>query len=187
MHCTFKLGLTLALMLTFSSAHAVPFLFRNLSTFTSVDGLLAGVASVGDTITADVIMDNGGSSTLSQTWAIADTVSAHLTVGGYSATYLDAFCCGAGFATDGLGDLVTANWLGTLNTLGASFDSFSVGGSVRLFSNAIRASDDLLSFYTPNLGTFDSWSGPRAVPEPATLALMGLGLAGLGYRKRKAA
>ncbi len=143
---------------------------------------------MGDVITLNVLVDNGGTSAASQTWASTDTVSADLTVGGYHAYYDSDFFGSAGFTTDAAGNLLTADWFGTSDAVsGTNYDNFGVGTDVRLFNGAIQEHGSDLSFFQPSFGDINDWTAPTGyVPEPGTIAIWTvLGVVGLGVRRRR--
>jgi hypothetical protein len=172
-----------------ASAHvqAVPVMFTYTGTVDSVNNV-GGLTSVGDAVTVEVIADNGGSSLSSQNWVIADTLSATFTAGSYGASFIDSWFTSSlvtGFTTDGAGSLIIAEWLGTGSTSSTSTDNF--GNGVYLSNVGVIASNSGSIFSTPQFTIISAWSGPTlvngAVPEPAILALMGLGLAGIGFSR----
>ena len=92
------------------------------------------------------------------------------------------------------------SWLAdSLGGLGVSYQAFSSGGALLETVVAASTTDfDPFSFSVaqirridivqPNDGwghALDNLNFTAAVPEPATLALMGLGLAGIGYRRKR--
>jgi hypothetical protein len=166
-----------------ASAQAAPIKVTFTGTVGTVDASLSSLVASGETVLIDVILDNGGTSTLSQSWSIADTVSATVRAGSYLATWTNDFFTGAdGFTTDAVGKLVVANWLGTVESP-TSEDSLGTGA--RLFAISVRASNGDFFIYSPSLLSLAAWSDPvrvnesAPVPLPATLLLMLLGLAAL--------
>lgn len=171
-----------------TAASAAPFSLTYTGSVTTVAASLAGFVSVGDTFTIDVIVDNGGTSTLSQNWTIADTVSATVRAGTYVGLWTADFYTDpsvTGFSTDATGDLTVASWFGTFDSP-TSTDNLGLGA--RLFNGAVLASNGDLIEYRPFLGAVASWSDPvavAAVPLPASLTLTLAGLAAVGGLRRR--
>lgn len=187
-----------------TDAAAAPFQMTFTSTVSSVTPSLDTLVSVGDLFTVHVVVDNGGTSALSQTWTFADHVSATLQAGVYFATITSGFYFppttqdsaginAASFATDAAGNLTKAAFFGA--SAGMGTDNFG-GPFIGFFNGHVNTSahdpagDVFSSFnYSPNFGGFPNgrlaqWTGPVALPSviplPASLPLMLAGLAALG-------
>jgi hypothetical protein len=179
-------------MVAASGAEAAPFQFTFTGSVSFVDAGLSCVVSVGDLFSLSVIVDNGGTSTLSQVWAVTDTLSATVTAGGYAATCTADFFPAAGFATDAAGNLTSTQWFGTLES---PTSADNPGTGARLFSDGLIASNGLFVERDAFPGSLSNWSGPVSasvapIPLPASLMLLlgGMGvLAGATAARRSAA
>lgn len=184
------LGAMSAAMLFVAAAQADPVKFTYTSTITSSG--ISGV-SVGDTVTISLLADNGGSGLSSQSWTISNLISGSLSAGTYSQSYTDGWYSApswTAFSTDATGALTLSDFYGT--TYSANHhDSFGVGPQIYLYNGGF------LDFFGNYAGQADSlsvlghWSvepvQPSSVPEPASLALFGAGIAGLMMRRRRLA
>jgi len=81
----------------------------------------------------------------------------------------------AEFVVDGLS-------IGTLNTNNRGWVQVEIGG-LPLATHTLRVNRISLDLAFDNFGAKNN----STVPEPTTLALMGLGIAGIGWKRRKAA
>lgn len=176
--------------LTPATAQAVPVLFQFESTIlsTEISGLNAG-----DTMRLRVVMDNGGSSLISQQWnfGLGHFVSGTLSAGGgaYTADY-GTVATLVNFQTNSAGTLIAAGFrdIGGANvdntdSTGGSGSPIGIGGgSNNIFTNANMQG----AIFTPSTAGPSGWTFDLLqVPEPAALGLFGLGLVGFGLAQRK--
>lgn len=169
-----------------SPARSIPFQFT--FTTTASISLIPGMNS-GDMVTISVLADNGGTSSLSQSWNESDLLSTTLTGGTYWAIYGAPFLVGIdpAFRTDATGALDRARFDGSLS----GQDVFGIGGDILLVDYVVFDYTGNVAILDPGLSDPDAlryWSDPVAapVPEPGTATLVALaltaGAAGSGTR-----
>jgi hypothetical protein len=184
--CTIKKIIGFAIFGIVGTAAAAPVTLTFQSQVDAVSGsLLPGLTSVGDVFFVEVVVDNGSSSLISQSWTVTDTISATVTAGSFSAVFTSNFFTSpvaTGFVTDESGNLVQTNWFGTFYSPTA-IDNFGTGGELLNSGSLSTASNGDQYSFADDFGTVANWS---VVPIPAAVWLFSSGLIGLiGIARRK--
>lgn len=184
----------LALLFT-HTASADPYTLTFTSTVTTNGSLPAGV-NVGDSFEIFLVVDNGGSTDISQTWSFADIVSVDFSINGGSYT---ASFPAATFVTPTINGDIQTDGTGTVTSSTADWDASSTPGN--LDSNGdeldqwyINDANDIIFYVSgPNsigaagsTSTVNLWAVSSAMPPaPAanaipTMSAYGLILTALG-------
>ncbi len=184
------IGVAIGFAISTGSAQAAVYDF----TFTDqiATATTPGIA-VGDPFVVHLFADNGGSSLVSQTWVVGDTMGFTIDAGTYHASYSQVWTGGFDLRTDASGNVSVANFYGTEPT-SSNTDNFGSWIADTVFgdgsftdyngnTNTILAG----SFTNPSAWTVAA-AVPGTTPIPASLPLFVTGLGGLGllsrYRKR---
>jgi hypothetical protein len=192
-------ALAVASSLTPVAVHASPITLSYSSTTQSVCCAANNYSPfvLGEAFTIELVVDNGGTSTINQTWDETDFVSISAsTAGGYTYSSTAITASTSSFQTGASGNVIAVgNWEGssgfsvavTTSEFGATTGGWFINGfNDVLYSNG---SSTALSEVSTNGGEPNgnqnpaSWSA-AAVPEPGTFVLLGLGLAGIGFTRQ---
>ena len=175
----------LLLFATAAQAAPIHFQFNSNLLFSGISGTLAT-----DSVTIDVVMDNGGTGTLGQTWTVGGGhfVSGILSIGSYSMD-LGSTVSLAGFATNASGALLAAGFEDTLTA--DNTDNFGNSVLMNVADNFVSDSAGDLAAFGVSTFTVGNWqivSNETEIQAPAPLALLGLGMFAMiaGRRLRKA-
>lgn len=179
------------MLLSSAAVYAAPFTleFTGIVASSETPGI-----SEGDTITLDLIADNGGSTSLSQTWNLADLQGFTIHAGTFTGTYSQVypFPSTGNFVTDASGNIISVTFFGTSGSsqnsdnFNASFVGDNVTGGAS-FEDSLSRDTDIVggTWNTPS-----QWSvqgADASAPEPSTIGLFAAGLVGLAALKRKKA
>ncbi len=146
-----------------------------------------GIA-VGDTFTANLFLNNGGSTVASQSWTASQTSGFTITAGSYFATYSLVWQSDFSFTTDASGNVSFVRFWGT-DYGSHNTDRFGTWNGDTVFGDASFVDSQGLS-NTIAAATFNNvgqWTlgAPVATPIPGALLLFGPGLAGFAVVRRR--
>ncbi|WP_270935328.1 hypothetical protein [Falsiroseomonas oryzae] len=169
-------------------ALAAPFVMTFQTTVTNVISPLlpSPVPGVndGDLLTLRVVVDNGGTTTISQSWNASHIVSAIATVGSYVATFNSPFQGSFDpiFRTDASGAFTRTFFYDT-----DANNTDNLGpGSPQFFANVLEVSTGARLDYAGQPDERSNWTiSAVAVPAPGAAVLFGAGLLGLAMVRQR--